>query len=179
MDDVYRFARSLTRHEQDAQDLVQETFLRAYRSWRTFEAGSDCRRWLFTVCRRAYLRSRERVDTREAHEVGDADGLPAVLMHADAVRDGTDDILTRLDLGPALRRALGTLGEPFRAAVVLVDGSGFSYQEAGEILSVPVGTVRSRLFRGRRMLQELLFAHAHDLGFARRDIPAGATDDER
>ena len=60
LDDVYRFALSLTRDEADAEDIVQDTFLRAYRSWSTYAAGSDCRRWLFTICRNAFLRSRER-----------------------------------------------------------------------------------------------------------------------
>ena len=70
LDDVYRFARSMTHDEADADDLVQETYLRAYRSWHTFEPGSDCRRWLFTICRNVFLRTREREEQTRASGAG-------------------------------------------------------------------------------------------------------------
>jgi RNA polymerase sigma-70 factor (ECF subfamily) len=164
LDAVFRFAQSLTHERADADDLVQETFLRAYRSWRTFLPGMDCRRWLFAICHNAFLRSREKRQRRDLHEQGDMDALPAVMLHAHAVRDGTDVLLTQIDLVPALRGALEMLAEPFRSVVVLVDQEGYSYQEVAELLAVPVGTVRSRLYRGRRFLQEVLFAHARDVG---------------
>jgi RNA polymerase sigma-70 factor (ECF subfamily) len=88
------------------------------------------------------------------------------MLHHGAVRDGTDELLARIGLGPALLDALAHLSEPFRTAVVLVDGEGHSYEEAAAVLHVPVGTVRSRLYRGRRLLQEGLFAHARDAGLA-------------
>ena len=165
LDDVYRFALSLTREEADAEDVVQETFLRAYRSWDTFQLGSDARRWLFTICRNVFLRSRERqrpeVDIADA----EAEASAAVYAHTDAQRSGTADaLLTKIDLQPALRRALDDLQEPFRSAVVLVDLEDQSYETAAQILEVPIGTVRSRLFRGRRLLQDALFTHARDLG---------------
>ena len=166
---VHRFARSLTHDAADADDLVQDTFLRALRSWHTFHEGADCRRWLFAICHHAFLASRERLHARpepsDACE-GDVDALPAVMLHHGAVRDGTDELLARIGLGPALNDALAHLSEPFRAVVVLVDGEGHSYDDAAAVLHVPVGTVRSRLFRGRRLLQEALFAHARDAGFA-------------
>jgi RNA polymerase sigma-70 factor (ECF subfamily) len=169
LDAVYRFARSLTRDAADADDLVQDTFLRALRSWHTFHPGADCRRWLFAICHHAFLASREHARLRPGHRTagdGDVDALPAVLLHHGAVRDGTDELLARIGLGPALQEALAHLGEPFRAVVVLVDGEGNSYEDAAAVLHVPVGTVRSRLFRGRRLLQESLFAHARDAGLA-------------
>ena len=166
MDDVYRFARSLTRNEADAQDVVQETYLRAYKSWDTFLPGSDARRWLFTICRNVFLRARERDRRHVEVEDGDVEALAGVVAHADAARDGADAILARADLGPALSRALDGLQEPFRSAVVLVDLEDQSYEAASEILGVPIGTVRSRLFRGRRILQERLFEYARDAGFA-------------
>lgn len=172
LDDVYRFALSLTRDAADADDIVQETFLRAYRSWHTFQQGSDCRRWLFTICRNAFLRSRE----RHGHEVELDDpgneSLASALLHHGMIADGTDRLLSRLDLGPALAQALNELQEPFRSAVILVDVEDQSYEAASEILGVPVGTVRSRLFRGRRQLQEKLRDYARDAGFGREQSPA-------
>ena len=165
MDDVYRFALSLTRDPADAQDIVQETYLRAYRSWHTFEPDSDCRRWLFTICRNAFLRSRQH--TR--HEVeaidGDAEAIATAREHGAMIADGTDRLLATVDLGPALDRALAGLDEPFRSAVQLVDVEDQSYEAAAAILGVPIGTVRSRLFRARRQMQQHLRAYALDAGF--------------
>lgn len=166
MDDVYRFAYSLTRNPADADDLVQETFLRAFRSWHTFQPGSDARRWLFTICRNAFLRSREKVRHEVEVEDGDAEALAAVTLHAEMRDEGSDRILSRVDLAPALTRAIDRLAEPFRSAVILVDVEDQSYEAAAEVLGIPVGTVRSRLFRGRRQLQETLREYARDAGFA-------------
>jgi RNA polymerase sigma-70 factor (ECF subfamily) len=164
MDDVYRFALSLTRDTADAQDIVQETYLRAYRSWHTFEPGTDCRRWLFTICRNAFLRSRE--TRRFEVEVDDADteAVAAARQHRAMMDDGTDRRLATLDLGPALDRALEELDEPFRSTVQLVDVEDQSYEAAAEILGVPIGTIRSRLFRARRQLQGRLRDFARDAG---------------
>jgi len=164
MEDVYRFALSLTRDPADAQDIVQETYLRAYRSWHTFEPGSDCRRWLFTICRNAFLRSRQQA----RHEVdaidGDTEAIAAAHEHSEMIQDGTDRLLASVDLGPALHRALADRDEPFRSAVQLVDVEDQSYEAASEILGIPIGTVRSRLFRARRQLQQKLKVFARDAG---------------
>ncbi|MDQ6885842.1 MAG: sigma-70 family RNA polymerase sigma factor [Gemmatimonadota bacterium] len=165
LDAVHRFALSMTRDEADADDVVQETYLRAFRSWRTFLAGSDCRRWLFTICRNVFLRSKERERSTVDVSAPEVETLAAVRLHAEAMQSGADSLLDRADLGPAISRAIGELPEPYRVAVVLVDVEGQSYDEAAEIMGVPVGTVRSRLFRGRRRLQEALFTHARDAGF--------------
>ncbi len=166
MQDVYRFALSLTRNPAEAEDLVQETYLRAFKSWHTFLIGSDARRWLFTICRNAFLRQREKL----RHEVDVEDPmmetLAAVTQSAEMHRDGTDRLLARIDLAPALTDALGKLQEPFRSTVILVDVQDQSYEEASEVLGVPIGTVRSRLFRGRRQLQQMLHDYARDAGFS-------------
>jgi RNA polymerase sigma-70 factor (ECF subfamily) len=166
LDDVYRFALSLTRNEADADDVVQETFLRAYRSWHTFERGSDARRWLFTICRNAFLRTRERARHQVDLEDGDVESVAAQAGEALTAREGVDQLLTRVDLAPALSSAIDRLAEPFRSAVVLVDVEDQSYEAAAEILHIPIGTVRSRLFRGRRLLQHELVNYARDAGFA-------------
>jgi RNA polymerase sigma-70 factor (ECF subfamily) len=174
MDDVYRFAMSLTRDATQAEDLVQETYLRAFRSWQTFQPGSDARRWLFTICRNAFLRNLERERHQVSIDDGDLDALSAMQLHTSMQSDGTDEALARVDLAPALTAAIARLHEPFRSAVVLVDVEGQSYEEASEILGVPIGTVRSRLFRGRRHLQEMLAEYARDAGFAlNRGMAAG------
>jgi RNA polymerase sigma-70 factor (ECF subfamily) len=165
LDDVYRFALSLTREESDADDVVQETFLRAYRSWHTFMPGTDCRRWLFTICRNVFLRSRERQRPTVDLEDGEQDAVAAGSVYAAARERGYDDLYATLDLAPALREALDELAEPFRSAVILVDVEDLSYESAAEVMGVPIGTVRSRLFRGRRLLQEKLVTVAEDLGF--------------
>ena len=169
MDDVYRFALSLTRDPADAQDIVQETYLRAYRSWHTFEPGSDARRWLFTICRNAFLRSRQQTRFEVEAIDGDAEAVASAREHAAMIADGTDRLLSTVDLGPALDRALAGLDEPFRSAVQLVDVEDQSYEAAAEILGVPIGTVRSRLFRARRQMQKHLRAHAIDAGFQPAD----------
>lgn len=166
LDDVYRFALSLTRNEADADDIVQETFMRAYRSWHTFERGSDARRWLFTICRNAFLRTRERARHQVELEDGDVESVASQLAEASGARSGDEQLLTRLDLGPALSNALKELPEPFRSAVTLVDVEDQSYEAASEILGVPIGTVRSRLFRGRRLLQRALATYARDAGIS-------------
>jgi RNA polymerase sigma-70 factor, ECF subfamily len=171
LDDVYRFAVSLTRDEADADDVVQETFLRAYRSWHTFIPGTDCRRWLFTICRNVFLRSRERQRPTVDLEDGEQDAVAAGSVYSAAREKGYDDIYARVDLAPALSDALDELAEPFRSAVILVDVEDLTYESAAEVMGVPIGTVRSRLFRGRRLLQEKLLTVAQDLGF----VPASAS----
>ena len=168
LDDVYRFALSLTKDPVDADDVVQDTFLRAYKSWHTYVPGSDCRRWLFTICRNVFLRSLERRSpTLDIEADGEAPSTP--IVH-DGTRDATDDLLSRVDLGPAIERALARLPEPFQSTLVLVDVEDKPYETAATILGIPVGTVRSRLFRGRRLMQEMLRAYARDAGF----VTAGA-----
>ena len=166
LDDVYRFALSLTRDEPDADDIVQETFLRAYRSWHTFIPGTDCRRWLFTICRNVFLRSRERQRPTVDLEDGEQDAVAAGSVYAAARERGYDDFYAKLDLAPAISDALDDLAEPFRSAVILVDVEDMTYETAAQVMGVPIGTVRSRLFRGRRLLQERLLTVAEDLGFA-------------
>ena len=165
LDDVYRFALSLTRDEADADDVVQDTFLRAYKSWHTYLPGSDCRRWLFTICRNVFLRSRERQLPTIEVEDGEREALVAGARLRDGTHDALQDVLSRVDLRLALENAIARVPEPFQSTLMLVDVEDQSYETAAEILGVPIGTIRSRLFRARRLMQELLLTHAHDAGF--------------
>jgi RNA polymerase sigma-70 factor (ECF subfamily) len=164
--DVVRYARSLTKDAADADDLVQETYLRAFRSRHTFIAGSDGKRWLFTIARNFFLRSRAREDRNVSLDgEPELDALAVASAHLQAKSDGTANRLDHPDLAPAIAKALSELPEPFRLVVALVDIEGLDYAEAAAQLGIPIGTVRSRLFRARRTLQEALIEHARDAGF--------------
>ena len=165
---VTRFARSLTRDAGRAEDLVQETYLQALRGWHTFRTGSDARPWLFKVCHNVFLRSMQ-VEARYVDAPEDdpeLDSMATAHAHWRAEQAGLTEVVEQMDLGDAIGRALAMLPAYFRGVVVLVDVEGQSYDDAAEVLGVPVGTVRSRLFRGRRLLQDLLFEYARDAGFA-------------
>jgi len=166
-----RVAIALAGNEADADDLVQETFLRAYRHWNTFEPGSDCRRWLSTICRNAFLEQRRRESRSTAVEDQELESLAAARLHNQARASGVDHMFTRLDLGPAISQAIASLEPIYRDVVVLADAEGFTYEEVAEALGVPIGTVRSRLYRARRQLQESLLAYAIDAGFASARAP--------
>lgn len=178
LDDVYRFARSLTRDEADAEDVVQETYLRAFRSWHTFQTGTDVRRWLFTIARNVFLRSREKGQREVTLDDDGAEIADAAQAVEGWVLKGLNPILDRADLGPAIREALAEIPAPYRDAVVLVDLEDQAYEDAASVLGVPVGTVRSRLFRGRKLLQEKLAVHAQDAGFETAGRKPGSADDE-
>ena len=167
LDSVYRYARSLCHDSEDAEDIVQETFLRAFRSWHSFEPGSDCRRWLFAICRNAFLRTLQRHHRERRLPADDATQALDRLADREGLRpDERERVIDRLDLVPALSAAIERLPEPYRSTVILVDVEDQSYEAAAEIEQVPIGTVRSRLFRGRRILQRMLLVYAADRGYA-------------
>jgi RNA polymerase sigma-70 factor, ECF subfamily len=172
--DVTRYALSLTRDEADADDLVQETFLRAYRSWDQYTPGTESRGWLFTICRNLFLRTRQRDSRQVQCDDPELEALAAAAVHASAHQSGYGDLFARIDLSEAVERALAGLPEAFREAVILVDLQDQSYETAANVLDVPVGTVRSRLFRGRRLLQEALLTYARDAGL----VPTGGEPSE-
>jgi len=176
-DDVARYALSLTHDRDEAEDLTQETYLRAFRSWHQYTPGTECRRWLFTICRNLFVRGRDRAKRVTSYDDPEVEALAASSVHASAVQSGWSDIFERVDLADALTQALAGLPAPFREAVVSVDHLDLSYEAASELLGVPIGTVRSRLFRGRRLLQEQLLTYASDAGLTveRRDTQGEAS----
>ena len=166
---VHRFALRLARDRSAAEDLVQETYLRALAHRDQYTVGTNCRAWLFTICRNVFVKGAVR-DARElATDDAELEAMGAAAVHgAVAASDPTGAVFERADLDDAVRRALDKLPEEYRVVVALVDIEDQSYRVVAEILGIPVGTVRSRLFRGRRLLQQDLLAYAMDAGL----IPA-------
>lgn len=174
LDAVARFARWLAGPGGNADDLAQETYLRAFRSWATFRPGTSCRAWLFVICRNIHFSAQRREARMEVMSDPDLESLAAAAIHASATESGLSDVFERFDLRDAIRREVDALSLPTREVVVLVDIEDLSYEDAARALDIPIGTVRSRLFRGRRILQERLLAHARDAGLVSRNRPEGA-----
>lgn len=166
---VHRFAVYLTRETVRAEDLVQETYSLALAHRDQYQPGTNCRAWLFQICRNAFLKERARSSREEPADDADLEALAATGLYAGVL--GTDPVggvFERPELADAVARALSRLPEEYRTAVTLVDLEDQSYADVARILSVPVGTVRSRLFRGRRLLQGDLLVYAEDAGLLAR-----------
>jgi RNA polymerase sigma-70 factor (ECF subfamily) len=150
--DCYAFAMSLCRNGADAEDLVQDTFLRAQRSFDSFEPGTNVKAWLFTILRRLHIDRHRRTRHRPA-------SLPEEELEGMAVHADTPEVsaalLARLT-AEEVQRAIAQVPEPFRTAVRLRDLDGLTYEEIGRVLAVPPGTVMSRIHRGRECLKGLL-----------------------
>lgn len=174
---VRRYARLLTRDASDADDLTQETFLRAYENWSTYRPGSDCRKWLFTICRNTYLRDRRRAQLFVAAGDPEADLQATRRIFDQAAANGLEGFFDRIDIAPAIEKALDGLPAEYREAVILVDLEDLTYAAAADAAGVPVGTIRSRLFRARRLLQETLLAHARELGLATNATRANKSEE--
>ncbi len=162
--DVRRFALCLTRDESDAADLVQETFWRAFCRWETYAPGTDCRAWLFAICRNVFLRASERARRQLSCDDVELEALATTASRPVWSRTGVHDGYAEIDVRDAIDRALSELPIPYRDAVILVDMRDQPYDTAAQVLGVPVGTIRSRLSRGRRLLQHALIEFARDAG---------------
>ena len=171
MNSLYHKALVLTRRPEDASDLVQETFLRAYRSFASFTEGTNCKAWLFTIQYSIFV-NKYRKSQREP-EVVSFDELEAEFARllTDEQWEGVCATLAEPAVdwsAPEVSGALTELPESFRAAVLLVDVEGLTYEEAAGVVGCPVGTLRSRLFRARRILFVKLRDYAQRVGVIRR-----------
>jgi RNA polymerase sigma-70 factor, ECF subfamily len=158
---LYPTALRMTRHRADAEDLVQETFARAYASFGQFKPGTNLRAWLYRILTNTFISS-YRKRQREPVAVGEIDGWQlarAGSPPSSGLKAADIEVLEHLP-DPCLTRALHQLPEAFRTAVYLADVEGYAYREIAGILGIPVGTVMSRLHRGRRQLRDLLRNHA-------------------
>jgi RNA polymerase sigma-70 factor, ECF subfamily len=163
---LYAAALRMTRNEKDAEDLVQDALLRAYRFFDTFQAGTNCKAWLFRILTN-FLCNNYREREREHVVMSEAESSPANLEQF--VGGGTDgrDVETALlgrMVSADVEKALAAVPSDFRMAVILADLEDFSYKEIAEIMDCPAGTVMSRLFRGRKILQGLLHDYAVEQG---------------
>jgi RNA polymerase sigma-70 factor (ECF subfamily) len=162
---VHRFALHLGSDAARADDLVQETYLKAWTHRDQFQPGTSLRAWLFTICRNVFLKGEARMTRETPAEDAELEALGAAALHTSVqAMDPTGAVFERAELDTAVQAALAKLPEQYRTTVVLVDIEDQSYAVAADILGVPVGTVRSRLFRGRRLLQQDLLAYAEDAG---------------
>jgi RNA polymerase sigma-70 factor (ECF subfamily) len=164
LDALYRSALSMTKNPGDAEDLVQETFVRAFQFFAQFQGGTNARAWLFRIMTNLYINS-YRKKTREPDRVSYDEMEDFYLYNrlSDAQTSGIaaspeDVILTQVQ-AEAIRDAIDKLPDEYRETVVLADINEFSYQEIAEMLDIPIGTVRSRLSRGRRLVQKSLWAY--------------------
>jgi RNA polymerase sigma-70 factor, ECF subfamily len=168
---LYGVALRMTKNEGDAEDLVQEAILRAYRFFNTFEAGTNAKAWLFRIMTNVFC-NRYREREREQEVFNEAEGSEANVGQflAGAPHDAETALLGRM-VSRDVEKALAAVPSEFRLAVILADLEDFSYKEIAEIMDCPAGTVMSRLYRGRKILQKLLYEYAIEQGILRRDDP--------
>ncbi len=171
MDSLYGAALRLTRNPRDAEDLVQDTMLRAYRFWKSFKDRSNCRAWLFKILTNTFINEYQRGKRRRevlhsANKEQQTTGRVIVDERA-AGQLGPDELIEQTSVSDTITKALTNLPSEFRVAVLLSDLEEFSYKEIAEIMNCPVGTVMSRLYRGRKLLQEQLRSYAIDNGIIR------------
>ncbi len=168
LDPLYGAALRMTRNPSDAEDLVQETMMRAYRSFDRFEPGTNLKAWLFRILTNAYIntyRKRQREPQKvSADDLEDFDLYQELKSHDSPFAESPESIVLDALLDDDILKALDDLPDQFRLAVILSDLEGFSYAEMADIMDVPIGTVMSRLHRGRKALQKRLWAIARDRG---------------
>ena len=176
LDALYRTGLRMTRHPADAEDLVQETYVRAFRFRHQFKPGTNLKAWLFRILTNTFINLYRRKAARP--QLTDVEGLDEYVLYKrvaelrarSTTMDPEREVLDQI-MDSEVRSALGDLPEHFRTAVVLADIEGFSYKEIAKILHVPIGTVMSRLHRGRRFLQRRLYAYAKEHGIAGARLP--------
>ena len=169
MPSLYTAALRMTRNPADAEDLVQETYLKAYRAFNSFQAGTNLKAWLYRILTNTFINSyRSKKRRPEQTDIDDVEDLYLYrrlggLEAAAAGRSAEEEVLEGIT-DDEVKRAIESLPEQFRMAVLLADVEGFSYKEIAEILDIPIGTVMSRLHRGRRALQKALYEFGMERG---------------
>lgn len=171
-DALYNFAYHLTYHEEDSNDLVQETFLKAYRYSKLYEPGTNAKAWLFKILKNGFINDYRKATRRpstidydevaEWHQSDDESQQSRLDLREEIFRDLMGDEVTK---------ALNSLPVDFKTVILLCDIEGFTYEEIAKIVDIPIGTVRSRLHRARQILKEKLEAYATTLGYTNKQEP--------
>jgi len=178
MDQLYAAALRMTRNPADAQDLVQETYVKAFAAFKQFEQGTNLKAWLYRILTNTFINSYRKkqrepyqgtIDELEDWQLGGAESTTAR-----ASRSAEAEAIDHLP-DSAVKDALQAIPEDFRMAVYFADVEGFSYQEIADIMKTPIGTVMSRLHRGRRMLRDLLTDYARERGLSAAQTPRSTT----
>jgi RNA polymerase sigma-70 factor (ECF subfamily) len=176
MDQLYAAAMRMTRNPADAADLVQETFVKAFQAFGQFQQGTNLKAWLYRIQTNTFIntyRKKQRdpyqgtIDELEDWQLGSAESMTQARSSRSAEAEAIDHLPDS-----DVKDALQSIPEDFRLAVYFADVEGFSYQEIADIMKTPVGTVMSRLHRGRRMLRDLLTDYANDRGIPVTAAPA-------
>lgn len=179
VDQLYSAALRMARNPADAEDLVQEAYTKAYSAFHQYKPGTNLKAWLYRILTNTYInlyRKRQREPLRTSTDTVEDWQMASAMEHSPAgLRSAEVEALDHLP-DSDVKAALQAIGEDFRMAVYFVDVEGFSYKEASEILGVPIGTVMSRLHRGRKNLRELLADYAADRGINTRSKSAAKAD---
>lgn len=175
VDALYNTAYRMTRNAEDAEDLVQETYLKAYRYYDKFEEGTNFKAWLFKIMKNTFINNyRRQQQTPQQSDFADIEESFESQVSPEAtgqIKSPEEEFLENV-LDEDVQRALDTLPTDYRMVVLLADLEGFSYKEIAEILEVPVGTVMSRLYRGRRLLEAAMLEYAREHGYIRSGEPS-------
>lgn len=176
LDSLYGAALRLTRNPAEAEDLVQDTYVRAYRFWHTFKTGTSIKAWMFTILRNTFINRYHKTNRRRSTRSDLEAQLNALGSEAAVGRSAPPPVGAEALIGQQITReridaALESVPDDYRTAVVLADLEGLAYKEIAEIMDCPIGTVMSRIYRGRRLLAKLLRDHAVELGLLAPDAP--------
>ena len=179
LDSVYHFAYNLTGNGDDARDLLQETYLKAFRFFDSFQRGTNCKAWLFQISKNSFI-NRYRKQAREPDKVryDEIEEYYETLRPTDVDANNLEDQLFNTLLDDEVTAALQSLPESFRSVLILSDIEQMTYEEIAEILQCPIGTVRSRLHRARNILRDALYGYAKAKGFGKDSPPPSSADDE-
>lgn len=176
---MYKKAMSMTRNPDEAEDLVQDTLVRAWRFWESFKSDTNVRSWLYTILRNTFIngyhrRGRERDLLRCVSDEVVSAGAPAAIAHSSSHPPGPEEAAVLSAQRDRILDALDSLPEDFRVAVQLADLEGLSYKEIAEVMDCPIGTVMSRIYRGRKAIHCALHSYAVEAGHADFGTVAGA-----
>ena len=166
---LFSTALRMTRNRSDAEDLVQETYIKGWRSFHTFEEGTNLRAWLFRIMTNTYI-NKYNAKKRKGTEV-ELDDVEELFLYKrlgsidqSQLSSSAEDQMLELFTDDEVKNALESLPEDFRIPVLLSDVDGFAYKEIAEMLEIPIGTVMSRLHRGRKAMQKMLYEYARERG---------------